>query len=91
MLTETLHVYVSDDDWVIASSPEDAERVLNDACGTGDLEGEGPGWRQVDDARKFPLWIKDGDLADEGEGEHVQHTAAEWCRILGRTYLGTSS
>jgi hypothetical protein len=85
---KSLTVYSFDDsEYVIASSPEDARAVYAEANGEDAAKSldEAPGivWRARLLASQFRLKVDD-------TGTTESKTCAEWAKLRGRSYLGSS-
>jgi hypothetical protein len=73
----TLRVYANDVvDWVIASSPEDADAVCREH--TGDTDDDPHNWTVCADDHVLPIHTDDGT---------IEKTCAEWVAEHGRGFL----
>ena len=99
---DELHIYVEEEDWVIAYSEEDATQILTEhhGCDKDDL-GE-LDWRKLDAREKFTLYYDDAPGEDKPTGRRalraksnywewkVKATVAEWIELRGRGFFASS-
>lgn len=80
MSTPKLTLFHNDVDWVVAESPEDADRVYSEAIGF---------WPPDDS--DWETWGEDRPLTitNDEDDEKVTLTGAEWA-AKGRAYLGST-
>ena len=79
-----LHVYANDvTDWVIASSPADADAVSVEHTGAPIEPGYELDWKRLPLDRVLNLHM------DDGRGS-VEQTCAEWIAEQGRSFLGST-
>jgi hypothetical protein len=79
MKMDELHVYTDDEEFVIATSPEDADAVMREVGATPPQPAE---WRQMNDAKPFTF--------DDGVNI-ARKTCGEWARARGRGYFCTAN
>jgi len=83
-----MKVYTNHTDTVVAADIADIERVIEEYCGyTFEQEG-----MSVDDWIEVPSdqSITICNMHDNGPDDKETHTAAEWAKIEGRGFLGST-
>lgn len=84
---EELHVYKSDDAWVVAKSPEEAARLWGKCIGDDPRYYPELKFEQLPDDSE--LTLLEDEFDEEGEASPVQvtKTCAEWAKENGRGVL----
>jgi hypothetical protein len=79
-------VFTADEEeYVIATTPEDAAAVYHETVGDDLVFDDGPAtWTQLPDDRIFGIRL------EEDDEYATKRTCAEWAQTLGRTYLGSA-
>lgn len=72
-----LAVWYDGEDWVIASSAEDADRICAELYGSGDLECK---WRKLPNDKVICVDFEDGP-------GRIELTCGQWIRRNGRGHL----
>mgnify|MGYP003403733954 CR=1 FL=1 len=87
-MTNELHMYeVLDADYVIALSTEDAETIWRETTGDKEVELDEADLLELDDHFMMKCWVNtSGRPCEHGDGEPMEHTAREWCELLGRGF-----
>lgn len=89
-MSDQLHVFASDVDWVVAKDVADAKALMREATGMSEADMEEDFWRQDPDDATMLVWIDDvtGDVGDGGAGcTLVNGDMATWVETFGRGFL----
>jgi hypothetical protein len=82
MNDQQLHAYTNDEEWVIAASPEDADKVCEQLGMGATYAADTSQWVLCDPAKLFTF--------DDGDATETK-TLGEWITIKGRGYFASSN
>jgi len=87
-MSEDLHVFSDDYEWIVAKDLNDCKSVLEELkC----YPPEGVVFEQLDDNASLSIFCDvDGNICPPWEGNPIIKTNREWAQIRGRGYLCTS-
>ena len=92
MSEQTLHVFSTGVEWVVAYDIEDAKTIVREVSGLSDADMEFDAWGQEPDDAYMRIWIDD-ETGEVGEGcgcTLVNGQMNAWAEVFGRGYLCTT-
>lgn len=83
-----LKVWHNHHDWVIATTPEDASKIIQDACGFSNEElADYSNWFSYRDEESLTMAV---EIDTEPYFEMKTQSCRKWCKENGRGMLGST-